>query len=833
MMTLEARGHGATILLMTLTRGEGGQNKFGGEITDELGVLRTLELLEADRYYGVEQRFSRVADFGFSKTASETFEKWGGHEIPLADMVRVIRTFRPDVLVARFQGASRDGHGNHQASGVITREAFRAAGDSNRFPDQIKEGLLPWQAKKLYMDNVHADEDWTLRLDTGSYSPLLGMSYMQFALEGLSHQISQGVGGLRVPPGHRYTYYKLLDSILPKRPAPGEHEKDFFDGLDTSLTGLAARLGSEESKVRGLRASLVKVQKLVDEAAAAIAPEDLSRAAPSLSSGLSIVDGLIAQAQASALSNSAKQELLTELRTKRTQFNRALDLSASVSLEAYVDSGEPAPRPNSFPSPQNTFQFAVPGQTFTVIARMVNRGRQTLQLNSLQLEAPKGWIVRPAHDQHPQSLAPGEESSARFQVAVPDTPQYSRPYWHRENTQEENSVGVTDSRQLTLPFLPDSLRAVAIYKNGTAAGDATISSVVQTKQFDSVRGQLQRPIAVAPAFSVDLEPQSQVLPTLGGDARTVTVGVTSYAKEPVQATVTLNVPAGWKVEPTVQPAKFLREGEHNSYSFRATPGSLREQRYAISAQVTSNGKTYTEGFRTVGRPDIGNYYFYTPARADVSAVRVTVPKQLRIGYIVGAGDDIPSVLKQIGLNVETIPAADLASGDLSRFDTIVIGIRAYDVRTDLCENNRRLLDYVDRGGTLLVQYNQTQSVDTYLPYPATAGNLRVSVEEAKVTVLAPNNPIFNSPNKITANDFDGWVQERGLYFLGQWDAHYTPLLASNDPGEEPLQGGLLEAQYGKGTFLYTGYAFFRQLPAGVPGAIRLFVNLLAAGHSAQ
>src|SRR5215467_5542753 len=285
MLTLESRGKGAEVLLFTVTRGEGGQNKFGTESSDELGILRTLELLEADKYYGVEQRFSHVTDFGFSKTAEETFNKWHGHDIALGDLVRAIRTFRPDVLIARFSGTTRDGHGHHQASALLTIEAFRAAADPNKFPEQIKEGLQPWQARKLYVGNPPrmfqgvnvADEDYTVKLNIGEYSPLLGMSYTQFALEGLAHQTSQGTGGIRVPPGPRYTYYKLTDSTLPK---PAAHENDFLDGIDTSLVGLSARLGAEESKVPFLKPALESLQKHVDAANKAFSLQDPSACAP-------------------------------------------------------------------------------------------------------------------------------------------------------------------------------------------------------------------------------------------------------------------------------------------------------------------------------------------------------------------------------------------------------------------------------------------------------------------------------------------------------------------------------------------------------------------------
>ncbi|HSM88055.1 MAG TPA: PIG-L family deacetylase, partial [Candidatus Limnocylindrales bacterium] len=379
MLTLEARGHGARVLLFTVTRGEGGQNKFGTESSDELGILRTLELLEADKYYHVHQRFSHVVDFGYSKTAEETFDKWHGHDVALGDIVRAIRIFRPDVLTSRFSGTPRDGHGNHEASGILTREAFRAAGDPTRFPEQIKEGLLPWQPQKLYLGNPPrmfsglkvADEDYTVKLDTGEYSPLLGMSYVQFALEGLAHQTSQGTGGIRVPPGHRYTYYKLMDSTLPK---PAGHEEDFFDGMDTSLAGLAARLGAEESKVPFLRQALESLQKHVDAATRAFSIQDPSACAPPLLAGREETETLIGKVAGSQLSAASKAGLLASLRIKQEQFQRAANEALGIFFEASVDPPGPPPGPSYFPRMQETMTLAVPGQSFTMTARLYNRG---------------------------------------------------------------------------------------------------------------------------------------------------------------------------------------------------------------------------------------------------------------------------------------------------------------------------------------------------------------------------------------------------------------------------------------------------------------------------
>jgi hypothetical protein len=329
-----------------------------------------------------------------------------------------------------------------------------------------------------------------------------------------------------------------------------------------------------------------------------------------------------------------------------------------------------------------------------------------------------------------------------------------------------------------------------------------------------------------------LQPSSQIISTSKAGATQVRVGVRNNAVGGSEGSLALQVPQGWRVQPTSIPVKFSDAGEYASYAFTVTPGPLREQHYDVKAVVTSNGKPYDLGYRVIARRDIGTFYYYQPARQTVSAVEVKLPAKLRVGYIMGAGDDMAASLAQVGVDVHMISAAELAGGDLSQYDTIVLGIRAYDVRTDVREQNRRLLDYVQRGGTLIAQYNQQTgafNAGHYTPYPATASGERVTVEEAPVEILDAASPLLNTPNKITQKDFDGWVQERGVYFMSSWDPKYTPLLASHDPGEQPLKGGMLVAQYGKGTYIFTGYAFFRQLPAGVPGAMRLFVNLLAAG----
>jgi len=838
MMTLEARGKGATVLLFTVNRGEGGQNKFGAESSDDLGVLRTLELLQADKYYGVEQRFSRVVDFGYSKTAEETFNKWHGHDIALADMVRVIRTFRPDILTSRFSGTKRDGHGHHEAAGILTQEAFRAAADPKRFPEQIREGLLPWQARKLYSDNVSrardlnvADADYTIKLDTGDYSPFLGMSFAQFGLEGLAHQTSQGTGGIRIPPGHRYTYYKLLDSVLPPKSA---HEDDFLDGLDTSLPGLVARVGSEEAKVPFLRSALTSLAKHVDDATKVFSIQDSSACAAPLLAGLAETQKLIEQIESSQLSAAMKAEILPSLRTKEEQFEEAANEALGVVLDASVNPpGGPA-APSYFPRMEQTFMLATPGQTFNLTVHLYNRGKLPVSIGDVRVQHPAGWSNEPGQVDMPK-VEPGGTAAIPFTVHVPQDAKYTRPYWSRRDPQAETTyTAISDPKLVTWPFAPYPVEATARFTTSSGAGVAHATAKI--KFIDPTSGQSERPLAVGPALSVLLETPVVVVPTTGAGKSQIDVSVRSNVQSAVHGKLQLDVPSGWKVEPASIPVDLDHDGDVSSYSFQITPQNVREGTYQLTARAEYNGKQYTEGFKLLTRPDLDSYYAYHPATQNVQAVDVKLPAQLKVGYIMGAGDEIPSVLKSVGVNITQITPQELAGGDLSRYDTIVAGIRAYDVRTDIREQNRRLLDYVNGGGTLLVQYNQSIGIFNqghYTPYPATLGAERVSVEEMPVEVLAPQDPIFSYPNKITSKDFDGWVQERGLYFMSQWDDHFKPLLSCHDPDEPPQKGGLLIAQYGKGTYIYSGYAFFRQLPAGVPGAIRLFVNIISAGHAGR
>ncbi len=830
MLTLESRGRGDAVLLLTLNRGEGGQNKVGSNLFDVLGVLRTLELTGSDRYYGVEQRFTRVADFGFSKNPDETFQKWNGHDVVLADLVRVIRTFRPDVLVSRFQGTDRDGHGHHQASGIVSREAFRAAADPKRFPEQLEEGLLPWQAKKFYFDNVCPfrsnecpPENYTVKLATGEKDELLGMSYAQFAMEGLKHQLSQGAGGWSIDAGPHYAFYRLVDSVLPPTAGKDGHEQDYFDGIDTTLPGLASRLGAEEGKVPYLRGELVRLQSNVEAAKKAAAGDPEAAALPLLE-GLQTVSALISRIPGAPLAEVEQRELLGNLRLKREQFAEAANLALEIAVNASVD----APTATT---PEDAF-MAVPGQAFGVTERIWNSGHRTVTIQDVGLDLPAGWHAA-ATSTKVQSIAPGQEVTAQFRITLPEDAAYTRPYWHRKDPETEALNTVDDARYATLPFPPPPLKAHVDYSVGPAKNSARGAVLVSFR--DSSGHEQRRPLAVAPPFSVAIDPISQVIPVGQHGSRSVTVEVKNGLAGAISTTVKLSAPQGWQVEPASQRISFSRLGERKACEFKVTAASTREGRYQLKASVEYQNKAYSEGYTVVTRDDLDTFYYYQPAVQRVSVLEVKVPADLRVGYIMGAGDDIPTVLRQVGLDLTLIPAEKLASEDPSKYRTIVVGIRAYDTQKDLGTNNKKLLDFVSAGGTLVVQYQ----ADTgnfngghFTPYPATLGRGRVSVEEAPVEVLVPQDRLFHSPNEITERDFDGWVQERGLYFMETWDDNYTALLASHDPGEGSLKGGLLRAKYGKGTYIYTGYAFFRQLPAGVPGAVRLYVNLLAGNEAA-
>jgi LmbE family N-acetylglucosaminyl deacetylase len=815
MLTLESRGQGVNTVLLTLTRGEGGQNRMGSGLFDALGSLRTLELLAADRYYGVEQRFSHVADFGFSKTPEETFEKWGGRDTALADMVRVIRTFRPDVIVSRFSGTASDGHGHHQASGLLTMEAFRAAADPKRFPEQIAAGLAPWQAKKLYIGTPFRDEnpEYTVAIDKGQTDPNLGMSYQQFAMQGLRHQLSQGAGQWNLPSGPHISKYKLVDSTLDHKPAQREHEQGLFDGIDTSLPGLASRLGPEEGSVAWLRPELTAAATEIAKADATspqTAVEPLLKAA-------AIIRGAIAKLQTAEISKSAKADVISQLQEKFEQANEAARLAAGLELKATIDRKDSAAMAGTIvPGDSFTVNVSLTG-VFDLSSPLARENARALKVRSVQLVnvTSGSWLIE-------------RDGATRFRVKVPSDAEYTRPYFHRKNADRDAVYQVDDPRYSTLPMTPAPLKVKVEYEVNGQVGELTTTPV---QEFTSDGQTLSRPLAVLPAVSVTVDPPTRVMPLSKRAPVEVHVQVRSNSDAVRDGLLQLRVPDGWQVEPVSQPVALEGRGAEHTYKFFLVRVDGNTSVAELRAILDENQKLYEQGVATVTRDDLGTAYYYQPAQARINLVDVKVLPNQVIGYLMGAGDDIPRVLEDLGVDVKMITPEELASGDLSKYSTIVLGIRAYDVREDVRKQNPRLLEYAKNGGTLLVQYNTDVAqfnAGNFTPYPAELGRDRVTVEDAPVRILEPQEDVFDFPNVITAHDFDGWVQERGLYFMKSWDARYLPLLESHDPGEPELKGGLLQTPYGKGWYLYCSYAFFRQLPNGVPGAARFFINLITA-----
>jgi LmbE family N-acetylglucosaminyl deacetylase len=812
MLTLESRGHGNYCVQMTLTRGEGGQNAVGKELGDELGMLRTLELLEADRYYNVEQRFSRVADFGFSKTAEETLKKWDAEHTALPDLVRVIRELKPDVIISRFIGDSSDGHGNHQASGLVTREAFRAAGDPTKFPEQIKEGLQPWQAKKLYV-RARGD-DWNVELDVNQNDPILGMSYVAWGWQGLKHQLSQGSANWQMPTRMWTSHYKLADTTIPNY-KPG-HEKDFFDGIDTSLVGLAERA----PQLAFLKAALQELQGYVDQAST-VADKDQKAAVVPLLKGQAATDALIGEVEKSNAAADVKADLLVDLRDKRKEFRDAANYALGVTLkgEVHLQAMKSVTDPKA-----QTWLAAVPASTLQFSASTI---AHDFRMVDAEWQLPKGSIVV-NHGLEEMGAA------AHFfsEVNVASGTSYTRQYWHRDDPDRESIYKIDDPQYATLALTPWPFHAVGTYMYQGLKGE--IESVVEVAE------PKQHPLIVGPEWSVSTPSWTAIRALDKKEWTAIPIEYRSNLPITDEAAVPffhLQTPTGWQASRPKDYGTLTVAGAPihlNDLAFQ--PNAPHEEQASVTAVAQLGKQTFDVGYTVVTRDDLGTAYYFRKAVQPVSIVDVNVPKNLKIGYIMGAGDDLPAVLASLGLNVNTLSAEELKSGDLSKYDTIVLGIRPYEAREDLRQNNPRLLDYVKNGGTLMVQYiyNTDQfNEGKFAPYPMTISRNnkdRVTVEEAPVEILDPQNPVFNTPNKITQKDFDGWVQERALYCPTEWDSHYTPMLSSHDPGDPAEKGGLLVAKYGKGTYIFNAWAFFRQLPAGVPGAIRLYVNLLSVGH---
>jgi LmbE family N-acetylglucosaminyl deacetylase len=826
MLTYESRGQGARVALLTLNRGEGGANVMSSDYFDALGLVRTEELLAADRYYGVDQYWTRVVDYGFSKTMDETLSKWTRERV-LYDVVRVVRMVRPLVITSVFVGGPSDGHGNHQTAGLMAREVYRLAGDPTAFPEQIKAGLKPWTPLKDYARVPFSRRGSmsplavNLEVPEGDYDPSLGLNYSQFSREGLGHQKSQN-GGSGIPAaGPIMSAYHRFDS----RVAAEDKEQSFFDGIDTSLTGIAtlAKQGETIFLVDALRRINADVEHAMDQFSAA----QPGKIAPLLASGLKGTIALLDRLSRSDLSEDAKYDISCELNIKRAQFNDALAEALGIAVRATVTPAtEPDPRVTMFMGEPDTFRIAIPGQTFGVKVQIVNQSSASVSIRRVSLKPveSKWWSIsdtKPAAGE----LPPGQLLTATFRATVAAFAGYTRPYFSRPNI-EQAYYDILDERYLSLPRSPYPLSALA---EMTYEGvPIVVDQVVQTVKRVTGLGQVLEPLVVGPSISVAVSPRAGIVP-LDSKSFPVAAVVHSNVKGPAKGTLRLELPSGWRSTPESAEFSAAQEGEDHPIAFQVAPVNLAEKSYEITAVATYSGKSYREGYQVTGYSGLRPYFLYTSSTYRTTGVDIKVAPGLKVGYIMGSGDDVPACLEHLGIKVSFLTAADVASGDLSTYDVILLGVRTYAVRDDLRTYNNRLLEYVRNGGVVIIEYNTPEYDHNYGPYPYVLGNNpeEVTDETSKVDILAPANPVFNWPNKITESDFRGWAEERGSKWMQSWDSHYEALLSTHDPDQAPQKGGLLYAKYGKGIYIYNAYAFYRQLPEGVPGAYRIFANMVS------
>jgi LmbE family N-acetylglucosaminyl deacetylase len=854
MLTYESRGQGADATLLTLTRGEGGQNDMTSDYWDELGTLRTQELLAADNYYGVHQYFARVTDFGFSKTIDEALKTWGEQRV-LYDTVRVIRMTRPLVVTATFVGNVSDGHGHHQVSGYAAQMAYKLAGDPNAFPDQIKEGLLPWTPLKVYgrvpfarvsekgiydyatghyapaRFRNYVTDTWidgvpstTLEVPSGGYSPMLGASYTQVSREGLNEQKSQN-GGVAVPlPRASSSPYHLYAS----RVQTSGTESSFFDGIDTTLAGIASYAPADEQaawrkKLNALNATVEIALKNFD----ATKPATI---ASTLAEGLAQTNALLDEIAKSSLPAEARYNMAHELTVKQQQFNLALQ--QSLGLELLANTGD-ASRSGPFGDTSlqaPTSQVVIPGQSLPVAVHVSNQGPEDVALTDVQVisQAGPGFTITPK-SANTGALPSATTKDGSFEVTLAQTAELTKPYFSRPNL-EQSYYDINDPHYLNLPNRPYPLlaRATVGYHNVSI----TLDGIVQTVNHVNGIGPVLQPLLVAPAISLLVSPQAGIVPINDGGFN-LSITLHSSVRGPAKGTVHLELPAGWTSTPAAADFSTMREGEDQNLTFHVQPATVEAKPYTITAVAEYNGQHYTEGFQTVGYPGLRPYPHYRPATYRTTGVDVKTAPNLKVGYIMGTGDDVSASLENLGIHPAMLSAQDIATGNLSQYDAIVLGIRAYAARPELKTFNNRLLDYVHNGGTLIVQYQTPEYDHSYGPYPLTlSGDAEKVVEEDEpVHIVLPNDPVFNWPNKITPADFDNWVEERGHGFMRTWDPHYTAVTEMHDVDQDPQKGGLLYARYGKGTYVYLAYAFFRQMPEGVPGSFRIMANLISIGKN--
>jgi LmbE family N-acetylglucosaminyl deacetylase len=830
-------GWGLRSIDLQNNRGEGGQNEIGPELFRDMGVLRTAELMAAHRIDGAEQYFTRAIDYGYSFDPQEVIQMWGRDTI-VGDYVRLIRTLRPDVIVTmNIQGGGGDRA--HEATTVLTREAFRAAADPARYPEQIREGLRPWQARKLYFagggpgargagPGAGAAAAHVTRIDTGVYDPLLGRTYAEIGNDARSNHKCQGVGG--VPPlpggaggrggrGGGGGTYTLVDTTI-----PGQKDKDetsFFDGVDVGLAGLSAYAGATPppTLTEGLRAIVSNAEGAKQ---AFDAGNDAATAAP-IEAGLAAIRALRSSLGSMSLSEAARYEIDFRLKLKEQDYQDAVLAAHDLTFQAVADDG-----------------LVIGGQPVRLSLIGVNHGASEVTVSDVTIagfENPGPCAVTAVKKDGVFACA--VTATVPKNAKVTD-PYFTDTYWKNPSGPAINAFD--PSVPFGVPFAPTPFHVVFHVKAGSV--DITKDVPVENRYVkDLYFGDKRMKVNVVPAFSVVVTPALAIFPAESPSAATaatpatreIFVSVTNSTKGAAEAAVALELPAGWKATPATTAVSFDKEDESRSVRFVVVaPARAAIGDYTARAVVTSpstGAERFTTGYQAIEYPHIERQQVIKPAETAMKVIDVNVARGLAVGYIVGVGDQVPPAIQQLGAKLTFLEASDLAWGDLSTYDVIVTGVRAYERRDDLRAYNSRLLDYANAGGTVIVQYNKTEfNQAQYGPYPASVGQGRVADETVPVKILVPGDPVFNFPNKIGASAWDGWTQERGLYFLGQKDPRYVDLVSMVDsfpdnPGEK--LGSFVEARVGKGHWIYLGLGLWRQLPAGTVGAYQLLANLIS------
>ena len=809
LLALLAKGQGHRTVLVTATRGDGGQNEIGPELFDALAVLRTEELLAAHRLDGAEQFFTRAVDFGYSFSQEETFDRWGEEEI-LADFVRMIRTVRPDVIAGLFPEGEGGGQ-HHQASAILAREAYAAAADPNRFPEQLQEGLRPWQAQKFYYTagfgfrGRRGPPPDATTIDLAEYDTLLGRTYAEIGSHARSMHKCQGTSPLIMLPGQAMSSYRLDHTSIPGH--DDRDESSLFDGIDTSIEGLGRFAGPRPPD--GLQVELSEVADYSRRALAAFEAGGPGAARELVVAGLRSVRRVRSRLDTQGLTEDATWEIDYRLAAKERQFEHAVVLAHRIRLEALAGDG-----------------VVTPGQPITVTSFVANRGDVPVVVSGVQVRGLEASSSACGRD----DLFAAAVYSCASELRVPADAASTSIHW----THVPNSARYAFDGDVPFgaPFRPTPF--VAVFELELGSSHVTVERPIEYRHGDDIfAGEKRTTLNVVPRLAVEVSPDIAIIPRGAGGSRVVRVTVSNAWPGSSEGSVQLDLPGGWTAMPSTNPVRFSREDEEQTVRFTVTPPPQAEGEHAIRAVVQTSERAFDTGYQVVEYSHIGRRHLVRSAESTIKLIDVELPSDLRVGYVEGVGDEVPPAIEQLGAVVEFVDTDALAWGDLSGFDVIVTGVRAYERRPDLRANNDRLLQYVDNGGTLIVQYNKFEFNEAqYGPYAAQVSRDRVTDPDAPVRMLSTDHAVFGWPNPIGPTTWNDWVQERGLYFLGDRDPAYTDLVELEDtfewnPGAK--RGALVEARYGDGRWIYVGLGLWRQLPAGTVGAYQLLANLLSLG----